>query len=155
MHWTEAIQKLEQLKADIPKITGNELVNFALDNLRKQSWQGIPWAKRKPGSVRNEGRALLVDTGAGRRSIRSKAVGNQVDLMANDYMQAHNEGATIRGNHSVRAHTRVRKGRSQNVRSHQRNANTTLPERRFTGKSTEQTARIEKVIAGRIVKALT
>lgn len=151
-HWTEAVRRLEQLKLDIPKLTGNEMVNFALDNIRKESFEGKPWPKRKAGAVRDSGRNLLVDTGAGRRSIRVlRSTPAKTELTANDYMQAHNEGE--QGTFSVRAHTRTRKGRSEQVSSHSRKMN--LPERRFTGKSNEQTSRIQKVITNRIIKALS
>lgn len=142
MHWTEAIRRLTQLKLQVPTLTANEMVNFALDNLRAGSWRGVRWPARKPGTVRDAGRALLVDTGEGRRSIRGVAERGGARLEANEYMQAHNEGV----NRTVTA-------RSSRGRSFQRNMR--LPERRFTGESTEQTARIEKVLAQRIVKALT
>jgi len=151
-HWTESVRRLEQLKLDVPKLAGNEMVNFALDNIRKESFEGKPWPKRKAGAVRDSGRNLLVNTGAGRRSIKvSRSTPQQTQLTANDYMQAHNEGEN--GTFTVNAHSRTRKGRTHNVASHSRKMN--LPERRFTGKSDEQTTRIQKVITNRIIKALT
>jgi phage gpG-like protein len=156
MHWKVAVQKLEQLKADLPKLVGNEMVNYALDNMNAESFDGKKWKKRKPGAPRNEGRKLLVDTGAGRRSIKvQRADQDRVDLTANEYMQAHNEGAKISKTVQVRSHARKRKGRSETVGSHSRKMNTQLPERKFTGKSPVQTTRINKMIANKIVKALT
>lgn len=141
--WQEAIRKIQQLKADIPKLTGNEMVNFALDNIRTESWEGKKWAPRKAGSRRNSGRGLLVDTGAGRRSIRIARSNSQVtELTANEYMQAHNEGV----NRTVSA--RSRRGKTYSRRMN-------LPKRQYTGKSDKQTARIERVIANRLIAALT
>jgi phage gpG-like protein len=155
MHWTEAIRRLQLLKQDLPKIVGNEMVNFALDNIRAESWEGAPWQKRKPGAPRDRGRRLLVDKGHGRRSIKVKsATMYRVLLTAVDYMQAHNEGARIQGKYRVRAHVRRHRRGSYQVRSHTRNVNFKLPERRFTGKSRKQTRRIESVIQKRILKAL-
>jgi phage gpG-like protein len=146
-HWTIAIQRLQQLKADIPKLAANEMVNFALDNIRKESWEGRKWQKRKPGTRRDRGRGLLVDTGDGRRSIEAKPVTGGALLTANEYMAAHNDG--VNKTVSVRGHRR----KGADVSAHSRNMN--LPQRQFAGKSKEQDDRITKIINNRIVKALT
>lgn len=147
--WTEAIRRLQQLKLDIGKITGNEMVNYALDNIRKEiDIHGRPMTRRKAGSVRDAGRGMLVNRGIGRRSIQVERSNiNETVLTANEYMIAHNDGV----NETVNVSAHSRRGRA--VRSHSRHMN--LPQRQFTGKSDEQTERIEKVIAGRMVKALT
>lgn len=155
-HWTESVRRLQQLKSELPVIVGNEMVNYALDNIRAESFDGRKWKPRSAHAPRNKGRKLLVDTGIGRRSIKVvKATLDVVQLSANDYMQAHNEGAHITGSRHVRAHTRVRRGRAEAVRSFTRKVDYQLPERRFTGKSPKQTARINKILANRIVQALT
>lgn len=144
MNWQDAVRNLQQLKADIPKITGNEMVNFALDNIRTETdIHGKRMKPRKANARRNSGRGLLVDTGAGRRSIRI-ARSNQdfTELTANEYMQAHNEGV----NRTVTS--RSRRGKTFSRRMN-------LPKRQFTGKSDKQTARIERVIANRVIAALT
>lgn len=149
---TQSIANLQKLKGQLGVIAANEMVNYALDNIRKgKDIHGQPFKARKQGSVRNAGRAILVDTGAGRRSITAKADANGATLTANEYMQAHNAGASTTV--SVRSHTRRRKGRSSNVAAHSRNMN--LPARTFAGDSPEQRKRIEKVIAQRIAQALT
>src|SRR5687767_14307686 len=89
----QAIRNLQQLKRELNTIVGNEMVNHSLDNIRdEKDIHGKPMKPRKPGSVRNLGRNLLVDTGRGRRSIKDKASGNTVSLTAEVYMVAHNEG---------------------------------------------------------------
>lgn len=143
MNWKVAVQRLQQLKADLPKIVGNEMVNYALDNIRAQKdINGTAFKARSPKARRNTGRAILVDTGRGRRSIDSKVTGERVKLTAEEYMIAHNEGV----NKSVTA-------RSSRGRTFTRKMN--LPQRQFTGKSDGQTGQINKVVANRIVKALT
>ena len=140
--YKEAIRRLELLKSQITKITGNEMVNFALDNIRTGSWEGRKWQPRNAKARRNQGRALLVDTGRGRRSIDDKIEGDTVKLVAEEYMVAHNEGVnetvSVRGGRR-KAHTRKMK----------------LPQRQFTGDSDKQTERINKIIANKIVQALT
>lgn len=152
----QAIANLEAVKRNLKKVAANEMVNYALDNIKGQrDISGVPFKKRKSSAKRNQGRAILVDTGDGRRSIEAKITANGAELQANEYMAAHNEGATIRTSARVRTHTRRRKGRAITVESHTRQINTTLPARTFAGKSKTQTNRIEKVIANQIIKALT
>jgi len=150
-HWSAAVKRLVQLKADIPKLAANEMVNFALDNIRKGSWEGVPFAPRDPRAERDSGRAILVDTGEGRRSIDARHTESSATLTANEYMQAHNAGVNKRVN--VRSHSRVRNGRSETVKSFTREMK--LPKRQYTGKSKEQTRRIEKLIATKIIKAVS
>lgn len=141
--WRDSIKRLEAVKQKIGTITGNEMVNFALDNIQRESWEGKKWKPRKPGTHRNQGRKLLVDTGKGRRSIRiSKSSITRTELEAVDYMEAHNEGV----HQTVNA--KSRKGKSYTMKMN-------LPQRQWTGKSEEQTARIENLIKQEIVKALT
>lgn len=155
-HWTVSVARLEQFKKDLPKLVGNEMVNYALDNMDAEAFDGKKWPARKPGAPRNQGRKLLVDSGDGRRSIGiQKATQSEVQLTANEYMQAHNEGETIRGTYMVRSHTRNRGGKTIDVSAHSRTVNFTLPERRFSGKSAVQTRRIQAMISKGIIKALT
>jgi phage gpG-like protein len=147
----QSIRELQTLKGQIKKIAANEMVNFALDNIKNESWEGQRWKSRNPKATRNQGRKLLVDTGDGRRSITAKETSTGAQLTANKYMQAHNEG--VNKTVGVRAHSRTRKGRSERVKSFTRKMN--LPQRQFTGKSQTQTNRIEKIIANRIAAALT
>jgi phage gpG-like protein len=148
----QSIKNLEALRAKVPKIVANEMVNYALDNIRKGvDVRGKPFKPRKPGSQRNIGRGPLVDTGEGRRSIEARADATGATLTANKYMQAHNDG--VNKTVSVRSFTRTRKGRSESVRGFSRQMN--LPQRQFTGKSDAQTERIEKIIQQLILKAVT
>jgi phage gpG-like protein len=149
-HYKEVIAKLKKLAAEIPEIAGNEMVNHALDNIRAQGFEGTKWPPRKAGAPRNEGRALLIDTGDGMRSIRvTRKTGEYVEVDANDYMEAHNTGATISGTFGVRSHQRTRAGRTSTVRSHSRKVNTKLPERTFLAPSDALSARIVAAIAKR------
>ena len=104
------------LKA-LPRMVGNEAVNFFRNSFKLQGWLGNSfqaWPKRKTKSnwgktPRNKGRAILIDTGKLRRGIRLvNADWNSVRI-ANDftYAKAHNEG--------------VRLGIIQTVRSYKRN----------------------------------
>lgn len=108
---------------------------------------------------RQRGRALLIKSGAMRRTMRvASASTGTVTLTAGNqdvaYAGIHNEGGTINGTVSVKAHTRQRYERdevsgphakkakyvkigtgSSQVKAHTRQVNTTIPRRQFMGPS--------------------
>jgi hypothetical protein len=152
----QAIANLQGVKRNLKKVVGNEMTNYALDNIKRQrDANGMPLRRRKPGTPRDARRLILVDTGEGRRTIAAVPTATGVELQAAEHMVAHNQGATIRGNFRVRAHTRRRKGRSEQVTAHSRQVNITLPQRQFFGKSAALTGRINERISKQIINALT
>jgi hypothetical protein len=174
---TVAIRNLQRLKAEIQTIAGSEMVNTALDNIRKGvDYLGSALKPRSAKAKRNKGRAILVDTGTGRRSIRYMVSGQFVNITAVDYMIAHNEG--VSKTVTVRAHTRGRYQRSRvttgtfSVKTRKENTKTVksrtgdisirahamkmnLPTRKFFGNSAAMIGRINATIGNRIIKALT
>jgi phage gpG-like protein len=124
-------------------------------NFRQQGWTPgkitIPWTPRK-GKEKGRRRAILVKSGALRRSIRvlDKGLG-YVKIGTNmPYSKIHNEGGVIQttqsvGEHTRRAHTRKRgRGRGSRisvpeakVKAHTRKVNTRIPKRQFVGPSSE------------------
>jgi hypothetical protein len=103
------IKSLEQLTeafkaiaAKLPGIAGDEVVNFTLENFKRQGFLGAsfqPWRPRKNPTKwgktppRNN-RAILVDTAKMRRATRvSEATWNLVKVTNNDVKaKVHNEG---------------------------------------------------------------
>lgn len=94
------------------------------------------WPGRKPGAPRPS-RALLVDTGRLRRSIRVTARGASFITVGTDvpYGRAHNLGLTYAKRVQVAAHSRKTKRGAVAVKSHSRQMNTTMPQRQFLGSS--------------------
>lgn len=90
--------------AEFPGMAGKMAMRFINNNFRQQSWEGIPWKKRR-GGKRNQGRALLIDRGILRRGTNFKALSGQV-LVYNHvrYAAAHNNGFT--GTVAIPAHRR-------------------------------------------------
>ncbi len=70
------------------------------------------------------------------------------------YAQIHNEGGTINKTVTVKAHSRKRKGRSENVKSHRRKMNTTLPKRQFIGEFKMLLYRVERLLQLEMLKIL-
>lgn len=159
----EFAQRAEKVISRFPLLAANRGKNFFQDRFRDQAWYDQkyePWAKRKPTAERNQGRAILTDSGQLKRGIRVKSavwgdvtVGNDVK-----YAEAHNSG--FKGMVQVSQHIRVAtrkvgtkelklKGRQKRVRiggrkqkirgashvvkSHSRQVN--LPKRQFIGNS--------------------
>jgi hypothetical protein len=135
--------KYRRLKGRLTRIVGNEAIAFAKSNFRKQGFEGYPgrinkWKKRK-GGARDKGRAILVDTGTGRRSIRVGTVTPTTVAITTDtdYMGAHNDGGVIKVKANVRQHRRrTRKGHAT-VKAHTRQMNTRVTKRQFIGPSEE------------------
>lgn len=98
-----------KLFRDIPRIVGTEAVNHFKSSFRLQGFYDGSlkrWQDRRPGAKRNKGRALLVNTGALRRSIRVTQQNADGVAVGSDlpYASAHNSG--VRGIQSVRPHKR-------------------------------------------------
>lgn len=87
-------QKIEEVRRALPTILANEALNETLDNFKNQSFNGIPWQKRKD---RRESRNLLVKSGALRRSPQTYAFRSNGFTLGSDlpYGAVHNYGLEI------------------------------------------------------------
>lgn len=127
-----------------------------IDN-RVEYWKPRQARTRWGRTPRNKGRALLVDTGRLRRSIRimgktasSVTIGSDVS-----YAKAHNDG--FRGSVAQRVSSHLRRkpsGGTTTVQAHDRTIQQKLPRRRFIGQSQYLTKQINRLIASEIQKAI-
>lgn len=110
-----------------------KLTSMFDNNFREQGFFGDKWVATKASKTNKAGKkgSILIVTGALRRSIRSHIRGNSVVFTSHlPYASVHNEGG--KGSVTVRRHTRTSsKGRSYDVRSHERATN--IPQRQFIG----------------------
>lgn len=103
----------------LPRIIGNEGKNFFLDSFTRQGWQGASferwparkaskWGKKGRG---RKGRAILIQTGRLRRSIR--VISQTTDLIGwgsnVPYARAHNEGLRLGLIQNVKSYTRMQR----------------------------------------------
>lgn len=90
--------------AEFPGMAGKKALRFIDGNFRKQSWEGVPWKRRK-GGKRNSKRALLIDKGFLRRGTNFRSGSGQV-MVYNyvKYAKAHNNGLNTLV--TVKAHER-------------------------------------------------
>lgn len=182
----EMERRLKGVIIRLPVIAGNEVVNFALDNFKRQAWLGDiiqPWRPRKnPNkwgqSPKRNGRAILIDSGRLRRSIRVIRTTTDSVVVGTDvpYARAHNEGMRLGIIQQVKGHERkvtklgivktvsrkrstgITFGRmqtgSQTVKAHTRRINQHVPQRRFLGNSQFLNRRLQRAALAEIIKAL-
>jgi len=156
-NFDKVVKAYVKLKQDLPRIVGNEAVVFSKGNWRKQGFQDVsvqPWKRRNPKAERNSGRAILIDTGRLRRSIRITGIfGSQVHIGSDvPYARIHNDGGRVTSTQRVREHTRRTKKSTTRVSAHQRRVNFYMPRRRYIGNSVELHRRINQKVKLRLLK---
>jgi len=145
-------RSFERFKSRIPTIAGTTAKNFFVDSWKLQGFddgkQIRKWKPRSSRSPRNSGRAILVDSGRLRRSIRilkkssaSVTVGTTVP-----YGAAHNFGLRITTRAQVRAHIRRTRRGPVPVRAHSRSVNLNIPRRQFIGRSDKLNRQINEAL---------
>lgn len=98
--------KLNKLTSGMPRVVGQLAVNFFKDNFRRQAFSGErPWPARKEpsyplakfGRKQKKKRALLVKSGALRRSIRVIDLGANYVVVGTTlpYAALHNQGGVV------------------------------------------------------------
>lgn len=156
----EMLRRYNAVARQVGTIAGVTATKWFKRSFTLQGWQGASglerWQPRRPGAKRNKGRAILVDSGRLRRSIRTVAKGPSWAVVGTDvpYAAAHNEGSTARATATVRAHSRRgRKGGTHRVRSHPRAVQLNIPRRQFLGDSPGLTNEIAAEVARRLRRA--
>ena len=145
------LEAFRSFKSAYPRYVSNMAINFYKDSFRRQGFISEntvdKWKARKVEQKKGRRRAILVKSGALRRSIRVIRSGLGYVVVGTDiaYARIHNEGGTIRatqrvGSHRRKAFTRTWKGKRQRVKAsqvtaHSRKMNTSIPQRQFIGPS--------------------
>ncbi len=88
------------IKGDLIDAIGVEALRFIDDNFKAQVYMGSPfrpWPERKIQDKKRPGRAILVDTGALRRSIKKEDSTDHTTISTDiPYARIHNEGGDIK-----------------------------------------------------------
>lgn len=137
------LESAKKVMRNLPKYAGTEALNFFKQSFKRQGFideSFEAWKPRKERLKRKDKRgkrAILVKSGALRRSLRKFVRGNIIEISSNvPYAQIHNEGGNIQQNVSVRQHDRRRpKGGKSKVMAHTRRVNIKIPKRQFMGES--------------------
>lgn len=177
------VSSLRSRLLTLPMKVGDTAVLFSKQRFAQGNWIGNNvenWRPRKKvtkwgKTPRNKGRALLVDTGRLRRSIRIMNTTSTTVTIGSDvpYAKAHNDGFRGDVTQQVSAHTRRKFIKSKvssiktkktttrkvvsgtiDVKAHSRTIKQNLPRRRFIGPSPYLDKQITRIIASEISKAL-
>lgn len=179
----EIEQRFKKVMTYAPAMLGNDAVNFFKDRFKFQGWfdkAAEPWRPRKEvtrwgKTPRNKGRAILVDKGRLRRSIRLIKASNLMAVVGTDvpYARAHNEGfkgtvtqhvnsferrvftnAKVSSIKSKKTRTqRVLTGKTP-VRAFKRTIQQNIPKRQFIGSSTQLTKLLQNRLKIELLKSL-
>lgn len=147
-----------KVRMRMPGVLATVAMNYFKDSFRRRGWRDRtldPWARRKSNGKRDRGRAILVQSGRLRNSIRIQQADIRKIVIATStpWAEAHNEGVNktvtvkrhTRGTYTrekeqyttrkgtTRTRTLSRKSGEYEVRSHSRKMR--LPKRQFMGDS--------------------
>jgi len=162
--------KLQTAVRSLPKVMGNEAVNFSLDRFKNQSWLDTtadPWKPRTKKDKKNAGRSLLIQTGRLRRSVRVISIGETKVSIGTDvpYARIHNYGGTIQRHARSETFLRNRLTRGANKGRFKKGVKAgkgfsfkagtiTMPRRQFIGRSQALILRLTRMGQIQIGKAL-
>jgi phage gpG-like protein len=159
-------QRLKTAITSLPKVFGNEAVNFSHERFRTQSWldnNAEPWKQRNKNVKRNKGRALLIDTGRLRRSIRIISTSENKVVIGTDvpYARIHNYGGNItrRARSETFIRNRNKKGRFKRGITAGRGFTfkggvINMPKRQFIGRSQALILRLTRIGKIQIARSL-
>lgn len=161
------LNRLTKLYRKFPAMAGIEAERFSKERFVYKNWfdkTPQPWKKPEPvpewvpREWRKKGGSLMIGKGSGRlkRSVRRlKVTRNSVTIGTDvEYAQIHNEGGTIKQNITIKAHSRKRKGREENVKEYKRKREFKIPQRQFIGESALLLRWIERVVEREITEIL-
>lgn len=161
--------KFHKVRGQLPGVLGTVAMNYFKDSFRRQGWRDqylVAWEKRKDQGRRNKGKAIMVQSGRLRNSIRivESTWARTVIGTAVPYADANNSG--FKGTVHVKAHIRhtykkvketytTRKGTTRSrsmrkaggsyqVKAHQRKMD--LPQRQFMGDSEMMFRKIDQAV---------
>lgn len=152
---SDFVRKMDRLAAVYKQMPGRAAtiaVNFSKERFRAQNWvneRTEPWVKRKEGAKmarRNRGRAILVQSGRLKRSIRKVYVGTTRAIVGSDvpYAAVHNYGSGKESTGTFNVRTRRENtSRGQNI-----------PARPFLKESAALARNIERDMTAQVLKAL-
>lgn len=157
--------KMKTAITTLPKVLGNEAVVWTKESFNRQGWlDGSTqlWQPRKSRKRKFAGKAILVQSGRLRRSIRVISTGQTSVVFGSDvpYAAIHNYGGTITQAARSETFVRNRRGKGKGIRKYQfvkgttagrgftfKERNIVMPQRKFAGNSENLVLRL--TIVGR------
>lgn len=126
------------------------------DSFQKQGFTNASfkaWPKRKQPDKRPGG-SVLIDTTFLRKSLNVLGESNDKIVFGSHvpYASVHNNGERIRTVQNVRAHSRVRNGKKEQVKAHNRKVDIKMPQRQFIGHSERMMQNLDNWLLNEIEK---
>lgn len=161
LEYFRLLDRVANTVQQLPRRAAVLAVQFSKERFVSQNWVDTstePWKKRKPGwSKKNDkGRAILVQSGRLKRSIRTVRVTPDEAVIGTDRpgAAAHNFGFRGRVNQKVSKHTRrTRSGRTATVKAHDRTIHQNIPQRQFIGASAVLDRQLTRMMTAEIIKS--
>jgi len=159
-------QRIERNKKAAIILAANEAVNFSVNRFDEQNWIDThtePWASRKHGAERDKGRALLIDSGHLRNSIRIITItGNKITIGTSgiEYAKIHNTGGIThpRVTQKMRKYAWAKYKTTKNPKwkgialTKKETLDVKIPKRQFMGKSMYLSKRLRRIVFSQLLK---
>lgn len=149
------LQIAQKLIADTKRYAKVYCLQWFDDSFQKQGFTDaafVAWPKRDPD--RDPGRAVLIDTTYLRKSLQVISENDKRIQFGTHvpYASVHNNGERVRAVQNVRAHTRNRNGKREQVKAHTRKIDRKYKERRFIGPSQKMMQGLDSWVHKEIIK---
>lgn len=144
------------LKQDVRRKSETHCLQWFDDSFQNEGFTDnsfVAWQKRKEPDQR-QGGAILTKTTYLRKSlgVMSRSANSMVFGTTVPYASLHNEGGRLRTVQYVRAHSRTRKGKREQVQSHSRKMDIQFPKRQFIGHSQKMMSELDQWLQNEILK---
>lgn len=145
-----------KLKTDIRRYAETYCLQWFDDSFQNEGFTDnsfVGWQKRNEPD-RRVGGAILTNTTYLRKSLGIMSQSNANILFGTTvpYASLHNDGGRLRVVQYVRAHTRTRNGKREQVQAHSRKIDTKYPKRQFIGTSEKMMDGLNQWFVNELVK---
>lgn len=149
------LQIAQKLIIDVRRYAKVYCLQWFDDSFQKQGFTDaafVAWPKRDPD--RDPGRAVLIDTTFLRKSLKVISdTDKQIQFGTHvPYASVHNNGERVRAVQNVRAHSRTRNGKREQVKAHTRKIDRQYKERRFIGPSKKMMSGLDAWVHQELIK---
>jgi phage gpG-like protein len=146
----------KKMKRDVRRYVRVYCLKWFDDSFQNQGFTDgsfVAWEKRKEPDHRVGG-AILENTTYLRKSLEVMSEDNDSTEFGTTvpYAGLHNNGGRLRVIQYVRAHTRTRKGKREQVQAHSRKIDTKFPKRQFIGHSEKMMSEMDLWLVKEIEK---
>lgn len=157
---------LTDIFKNLPEWAGREYLNFSVGSFRRQNWIDRTPQRWKERNLKDEGRGILVKSGALRRSVRMRHGADWFEIFTESpYAKIHNEGGKLEITPAMRRyfwamHYKAKKRKKEELAGFWKNMALTkkthfnITKRQFMGTSWMMNQRIARQVERGVALAL-